>query len=137
LYFFLRVYIGESGGQANEPLAKDLLEKRTDVDGLRGVLPSLEEVTRLWRELYPALGDWRTATGEPESGVLADISTASRRIRGEHMARTLIDLVSSGERVFAVVGSGHVIRQEWNLRAALGQEPAWDQPGLPDAETTN
>jgi hypothetical protein len=44
------------------------------------------------------------------------------------MARILIDLVERGERVFAVVGSGHVIRQEWNLRAVFDQEPAWDQP---------
>ena len=46
------------------------------------------------------------------------------------MARLLIGLVNRGERVFAVVGSGHVIRQEWNLRSALNQEPAWDQPPI-------
>jgi ligand-binding sensor domain-containing protein len=46
------------------------------------------------------------------------------------MARLLIDLAQKGERVFAVVGSGHVIRQEWNLRDAFGYEPAWDQPAL-------
>lgn len=28
----------------------------------------------------------------------------------------------------AVVGSGHVIRQEWVLCALLGMDPAWDQP---------
>ncbi len=68
----------------------------------------------------------RVEQGEP--GYLADISNASQRIRGEHMARILIDLVKRGERVFAVVGSGHVIRQEWNLRTVFDQEPAWDQP---------
>jgi pheromone shutdown protein TraB len=40
------------------------------------------------------------------------------------MARILIALVKRGERVFAVVGSGHVIRQEWDLRAAFDQQPA-------------
>ena len=62
-------------------------------------------------------------------GTLREIDLASRRVRGEHMARVLVDLVEHGERVLAVVGSGHVIRQEWALRAALGAEPAADQPG--------
>ena len=44
------------------------------------------------------------------------------------MVRILVDLVGQGERVFAVVGSGHVIRQEWNLRHLFSLEPAWDQP---------
>jgi uridylate kinase len=46
------------------------------------------------------------------------------------MTRILIDMVQKGERVFAVVGSGHVIRQEWNLRETFGMNPAWDQPKL-------
>jgi hypothetical protein len=126
LYFFLRVYSSEAGGIANEALARDLLAKRTDVDGLRGSLSSLADVDRVWRRDFPGEDDWRVVQGEP--GYLADISDASRQIRGRHMARILIDLVEKGERVFAVVGSGHVIRQEWNLRSAFHQDPAWDQP---------
>ncbi len=71
---------------------------------------------------------WRTLTSEPNVDYITAISAESRRIRGEHMLRTLIDLAQRGERVFAVVGSGHVIRQEWNLRAVFGMERAWDQP---------
>ena len=126
LYFFLRVYSSEAGGVSNETLATDLLAKRTDVDGLRASINSLDELDRVWQRDFPDAEDWRTIRGEP--GYLAEVSHASRRVRGEHMARILIDLVRNGERVFAVVGSGHVIRQEWNLRAALNQEPAWDQP---------
>jgi pheromone shutdown protein TraB len=59
---------------------------------------------------------------------LHDVDEASRAVRGEHMARVLLDLVADGHRVFAVVGSGHVIRQEWALRMALGADPAPDQP---------
>jgi hypothetical protein len=128
LYFFLRVYVSEAGGQANDALALDLLHKRTDVDGLRGTLGNLADVTRVWKENYPEMDDWRFMDHEPESGTLAEISSESRRVRGEHMPRVLIDLVGNGERVFAVVGSGHVIRQEWNLRSAFDLEPAWDQP---------
>jgi hypothetical protein len=129
LYFFLRVYGSEAGGEADEDLARDLLSKRTDVDGLRDSLESLAEVDALWAAEFPDEPDWRLLTTEPRNSWLEAVSDASRIARGEHMARVLLDLVRQGERVFAVVGSGHVIRQEWALRAALGLEPAWDQPG--------
>ena len=128
LYFFRRVYSSEAGGVANETLALDLLGKRTDVEGLRGSLTTIAELDAIWSRDFPNEADWRVIQAEP--GYLAEISDDSRRIRGEHMARILVDLVEQGERVFAVVGSGHVIRQEWNLRLLLGQEPAWDQPPL-------
>lgn len=126
LYFFNRVYSSESGGVADDSLALHLLKKRTDVEGLRNVYNGLEDLDRVWTRDFPEEKDWRVNQGEP--GYLAEISDASRRIRGEHMARILIHLVNEGHRVLAVVGSGHVIRQEWNLRAAFDQEPAWDQP---------
>ena len=128
LYFFLRVYASEAGGVPNERLAADLLTKRTDVRGLRGSLTSIASVDRVWERDVSATTDWRTLPVEPRSGILGQISEASRRIRGEHMIRTLTDLARKGERVFAVVGSGHVIRQEWNLRALFSMAPAWDQP---------
>lgn len=127
LYFFLRVYVSEAQGTADESLAVDLLTKRTDVEGLRDCLPSLASTDVMFERDYPELGNWRTLRAEPDRGYIASISAESRRIRGEHMLRTIIDLASHGERVFAVVGSGHVIRQEWNLRATFGMEPAWDQ----------
>jgi hypothetical protein len=128
LYFFLRVYSSEAGGAAREDLAVDLLQKRTNVEGLRGVYPDLHSLDRVWERDFKDEANWRTLQAEP--GYLARISDTSRRLRGEHMARNLVKLVNNGERVFAVVGSGHVIRQEWNLRALLGQGPAWDQPVL-------
>jgi len=118
LYFTMRVYWSEAGGKANESLAKDLLAKRTDVDGLRDSLHTLADVDRVWRRDFPTLPDWHVLREEPASTYLAAISEDSRRIRGEHMARTLIDLHRRGERVFAVVGSGHVIRIELILRNA-------------------
>ncbi|HVT44707.1 MAG TPA: hypothetical protein VMT00_09975 [Thermoanaerobaculia bacterium] len=45
------------------------------------------------------------------------------------MVRTLAGLHRSGERIFAVAGSGHVIRLEWILRASLALPAAPDQPG--------
>ena len=126
LFFTLRVYWSECGGETDEDLAEHLRAKRTDVEGLRAALSDLAAMDATWRAHVPD-GDWRTWTaGMP--GRLAEIDHASRAVRGEHMARVLLELVERGERVLAVVGSGHVIRQEWALRAALGAEPAGDQP---------
>lgn len=130
LFFTLRVYWSESGGRADEALADELRRKRTDVEGLRDALPDLAAMDATWSEAGLD-GDWRTSQRGMQ-GVLRKIDLASRRVRGEHMALALIDLVGRGERVFAVVGSGHVIRQEWALRAALGAQPAPDQPGQLD-----
>ncbi len=126
LFFTLRVYWSESAGSSDEALARDLLAKRTDVQGLRAALPDLDAMDAAWKRAGGD-ADWRTWTGGMV-GVLREIDEASRAVRGEHMARVLIELVEAGERVFAVVGSGHVIRQEWALRAALGAEPASDMP---------
>ncbi len=119
LYFTMRVYWSEAGGKANDKLAKQLLSKRTDVAGLEGSLESVGDIDRVWNRDFPTLGDWRTLNTEPKGTYLAEISDDSRRVRGEHMARTLIDLTRKGERVFAVVGSGHVIRLEWILEEGL------------------
>jgi hypothetical protein len=120
LFFFTRVYWGESGGESDEGLALDLLQKRTAIPALRGSLRDLADVDRIWKRDFPSLPDWRTNTvSEPEGTYLFEIADDSRRIRGEHMARTIIELTNQGERVFAVVGSGHVIRLEPVLRAAL------------------
>lgn len=126
LFFFTRVYWGEAQGRVDESLANDLLRKRTDVEGLRGSLKTLADVDRVWKRDFP--GDWRAYKGEPpRDSYLATIADDSRAVRGEHMARTLIELTQRGERVFCVVGSGNIVRIEWALRSALGAPPAFDQ----------
>ncbi len=129
LYFTLRVYMSEAQGEENEALFRDLLAKRTDVDGLRTAFADPAAAQEFWRAEYAQAGPLLSRTSFPPR--LSEIDHASRLVRGEHMARVLIELVERGERVFAVVGSGHVIRQEWALRAALGAQPAIDQPDAP------
>ena len=131
LFFTLRVYWSETRGEPDEALAEELRAKRCDVDGLHTALPDLAAMDEAWRCIVSE-SDWRVgpADGSVEAmpGILREIGEASVARRGEHMTRVLIELVERGERVFAVVGSGHVIRQEWALRSALGAEPASDQP---------
>lgn len=128
LYFTMRVYWSEAGGTPSERLAEHLRAKRTAVSGLRGSLESIDDMNAIWRRDFAEQADWRGLSVEPRGTYLEEISDASRQVRGEYMARTLIELVRSGERVLAVVGSGHVIRQEWAIREALGAAPAPDQP---------
>jgi hypothetical protein len=128
LYFTLRVYWSEAEGRSNDGLARHLLRKRTDVEGLRGSLRSVEDMDRVWRRDFASLPDWRGLRVEPPGTYLERIGEGSRRVRGEHMARLLIHLARGGERAFAVAGSGHIVRLEWILRAALGAPPASDQP---------
>lgn len=118
LYLVLRGYWSESHGKANEALAMDLAHKRTSVPPLRNTITSIADLDRIWKREYPKSIDWRTAT-EPRDGVISTLVHASRVVRNEHMARTMIELVNRGERVFAVAGSGNVIRTEWMLRGAL------------------
>ena len=59
---------------------------------------------------------------------LRAIGDADREVRGRHMVAVILDRMRRGERVIAVVGRSHVIRQEPILRAVLGDEHVFDQP---------
>lgn len=120
LYFTMRVYWSEAGGRADDGLAADLLAKRTDTPALRGTLQSVADIDRIWKRDFPGLPDWREIEREPQDTYLNEISDASRLIRGRHMVRVLVDQARRGERVFAVVGCSHVIRQEPTIRDLLG-----------------
>ncbi len=128
LFFTTRVYWSESQGHPDDGLATKLLARRTDVDGLRRVIASTEQLDQVWNKHFPDLASWRSRKTEPKHVFFGQVGDASREVRGEHMVRTLADLVRKGERVMAVVGCSHVIRQEPMLRAALDAPPAPDQP---------
>lgn len=123
-----RVYWSESQGHADDGLAAKLLARRTDVDGLRGSIASTAQFDQIWEKHFPDLPSWRSTKTDPEHPFFGQMGDASREIRGDHMVRTLVDLVRKGERVMAVVGCSHVIRQEPMLRVALGAPPALDPP---------
>ena len=85
--------------------------KRTKMKGLEGTLPSVEAIDAIWQRDFSDFDDWRTlsdAYGYP--GYLDELFAHSNLIRDEHLANIIVDLMSRGERVFAVAGSGHAIK---------------------------
>lgn len=120
-YLTLRVFTSEAQGYDGDrdALARHLLRKRIDVVGLRGSLSSVQDLDAYWRERFPAAPDWRTLPDTESVPLLVEVGHASREVRGEHMIRTLVDLAAHGERVLAVVGASHVIRQEPALGKSL------------------
>jgi hypothetical protein len=95
------------------------MRKRTNVNGLRNTFASVADLDAYWRKKFPDEPDWRTLPDTEGISLLVEVGNVSRQVRGEHMVRTLVELVNKGERVFAVVGASHVIRQEPALRNLL------------------
>ncbi len=118
-YLALRVITSEPGGDARraESIATGLIAKRTNVDGLRGVLTGVEDLDAVWAEHVSTDRDWRTLTNVDSIPLLRQIGDDSREVRGRHMVRSLVSLARRGERVVAVVGASHVIRHEPTLRS--------------------
>lgn len=123
-YLFLRVYTSEIKGYSgdHEALALSLLKERTNVESLQNTFDSLESFDQYWRSSFSESANWRTLSDTEAIAQLVEIGNSSRQVRGEHMVRTLVELVRHGERVFAVVGASHVIRQEPFLRQTLSSE---------------
>ena len=105
-----------------DALARRLLRKRTNVAELRGSLDSIEDLDAFWQERFPQAPDWRTLSDTEGLPLLVEVGHASREVRGQHMVQTLVDLATRGERVLAVVGASHVIRQEPALGQVLDKE---------------
>lgn len=120
-YVTLRVFTSEAKGHDGDldALALHLLRKRADADGLRGSLASVADLDAYWRQRFPGAPDWRTLSDTESVPLLREVGDVSREIRGDHMVRTLVDLAARGERVLAVVGASHVIRQEPALAKAV------------------
>ncbi len=122
-YFTLRVYSSESD-PANQPqdrLALHLMKKRMDVRGLPHAFATVDELDTYWKQEFPDSPDWRTLKNTEEIPKLRNVGDVSRQVRGEHMVRSLVELANKGERVIAVVGASHVIRQELVLKELMGQ----------------
>jgi len=128
VFYTLRVYLSERGDERDparmDKLARHLLGKRGSRPGLDGAVPDLAAFDRIWTEAFGDPRDWRTLPPEaiwPGDAPtrLQEISRFVNEVRDRHMARVVLDFVKQGERVFAIAGGSHVVKQEPVLRAAL------------------
>jgi len=123
LYYSLRPYFGDvrfgKPGNPDERI-ESYIASRTDYPELKGLLHTAADVDALWRKDFADLPDWRDTddkNGFP--GYLRDISQRVNRLRDEHVARSAINLVRKGHRVFVVAGASHAVMLEPALRGAL------------------
>lgn len=128
VFYTLRVYLSERYGTApekREALAEHLLGKRAGRAGLgREHVPDLARFDEVWRQRFPGLGDWRTLPADAidpgdEPTRLQHIANRVNEVRDEHAAAVILDLLAKGERVFAISGGSHVVKQEPVLRAGF------------------
>ena len=127
LFYTLR-NVAQRGAQAESVDFRNVLPRYlaslTARFGLRGpdTFDAFEDAVS---RLLPELGDWRSIPGsyfypgpqDPEF-FTNRISTDANRFRDAYHVRVLNETVASGKRVFAVMGSAHVVMQEPALRAA-------------------
>ena len=130
VFYTLRVYLSERGNERDpakmDKLARHLLGKRGSRPGLDGAIPDLATFDAVWSQSFDDERDWRTLPPEAiwpgrEPTKLQAISRFVNEVRDRHMARVVLDFVMKGERVFAIAGGSHVVKQEPVLRAALDQ----------------
>ena len=128
VFYTLRVYLSERDGtvpEKRDALAEHLLGKRAARDGLGPAhVPDIARFDEVWRERFPGLGEWRTLPSEalhPSDAPtrLQWIATRVNEVRDEHAAAVILDLLARGERVFAIAGGSHVVKQEPVLRAGF------------------
>jgi len=127
LFYTLRVFLNERGAVSRDEvdaLAAHLLRKRGSRPGLEGSLPTLADMDRLWRERFSDLGPWRELPPEavhPSAHPtrLQAMANLANEVRDRHAVRVILELMRRGERVFAVAGGSHVVKQEPVLRAGL------------------
>jgi hypothetical protein len=120
LFYFLRAMTKDPSGAHEE------LRILNQTAGLGGALRTIPEIEAALAKLGPPVADWRSVPESLFNPTRSDAFTNefARKLslfRDEHMLRNLVTAIRAGERVFAVVGSGHVVMQERALRAALPQ----------------
>lgn len=122
----------------NAPLddrIQDWLSGYLPEHGLKNLPNTIAEFTDVCKKFFPDLADWRKVSEDwfdpTQSGHYTnDLANDSGMFRDQHIFHVLVDRARRGDRVFAVIGSSHVVVQEPALRKELG-EPAFRLNGLP------
>lgn len=102
-------------GKPSDPNAElqNLINKRGTYNEINGVITTVADYDRLWKQKFPKEKDWRDTSdqyGLPQQ--LEQIAVVSRHIRDCHLLESIQALIRKGERVLAGVGQSHAIRIE-------------------------
>jgi hypothetical protein len=105
-----------------DALIEEMLKASAKMPGSDGLPKTLAELEVSVKKHLPAVTDWRKIDQKvfdpnPDLGLFTnDIADASVNFRGKYMVKTLAAEIEKGERVLAVVGASHVVKQERALK---------------------
>jgi hypothetical protein len=124
-----------AGSTSLDDRIKDWLTGYLPDHGLKNPPNNLEEFTVACKSLFPDLADWRKVSEDwfdpTQSGHYTnELANDTGVFRDQHIFRVLVDRVRGGDRVFAVIGSSHVVVQEPALLKEFGK-PEIKVNGLP------
>lgn len=104
-----------------EAEARALIAERGQWPGLDGVIATVADLDRTWRDAVGPEGpDWRGASDEYGwPGPFAAAALAAGGARDDHLLRLAVERVNRGERVFVIAGTGHALLLEDALREAI------------------
>lgn len=106
------------------------LQHLSNERGLPGAPETLVEFEDAVRRLLPDVTDWRQIPEQffypgPQEPThfTNEVQTASNDFRDRYHVRRLVQLVDTGKKIFAIVGSTHVVMREPALRKLLRECP--------------
>lgn len=111
--------------QSPDAMVEEMLKGAAKTPGFEGLPKTVAEFEASVKKHLPSVADWRNIDSKvfdpnPDLGLYTnDIADASVNFRGKYMVKLLAAEVEKGERVFAVVGASHVVKQENALRKLL------------------
>ena len=131
LFYVLR-RVSENNKKATPRPADELVQQALDATakapGFEGLPKTVAEFEASVKRLLPSVADWRKVKStvfdpNPDLGLYTnDVAYASSQYRDKYMVKLLAEEVRhKGGRVFAVVGSSHVVMQESALKKMLAQ----------------
>lgn len=124
-----------TGSTSLDDRIKDWLSDYLPDHGLKNQPNTIEEFAATCKTLFPDLIDWHKVSEDwfdpTQSGRYTnELANDTGVFRDKHIFRVLVDRARRGDRVFAVIGSSHVVVQEPALLQEFGK-PELKLNGLP------
>lgn len=104
--------------QSAEAMVQEAMDRSAKLPGFESLPKTIAEFDALAKKHFADVKDWRAIEQkvfDPNPDLdwfTNDIADASVQYRGRFMVKILATEVAKGERVFAVVGASHVVKQE-------------------------